>query len=138
MSPTPKDTGDASRRIDARIDELRDWRGDVLSRVRALIHQADPAVLEDVKWVKPTNPHGVPTWSHDGLVCTGEVYKAYVKLTFAHGAKIEDPDELFNASLDGGTRRAIDLRELDVLDGAAFKALFLRAVKFNTAKKAKA
>ncbi|CAN4279597.1 DUF1801 domain-containing protein [Pseudoxanthomonas sp. LjRoot125] len=138
MTTAPKDTSDASRRIDARIDELRDWRGDVLARVRALIHDADPDVVEDVKWVKPTNPHGVPTWSHNGLVCTGEVYKAYVKLTFAHGAKLDDPDDLFNASLDGGTRRAIDVRERDVLDSAAFKALFLRAVTFNKAKKAKA
>lgn len=138
MTTAPKDTSDASRRIDARIDELRDWRGDVLARVRALIHDADPDVVEDVKWVKPTNSHGVPTWSHNGLVCTGEVYKAYVKLTFAHGAKLDDPDDLFNASLDGGTRRAIDVRERDVLDSAAFKALFLRAVTFNKAKKAKA
>ncbi|HJS36230.1 MAG TPA: DUF1801 domain-containing protein [Pseudoxanthomonas sp.] len=134
---TPQDTGDAARRIDARIDELRDWRGDMLSRVRALIHQADPDVVEEVKWVKPTNPHGVPTWSHDGLVCTGEVYKAYVKLTFAHGASLADPDGLFNASLDGGTRRAIDIRERDTLDGPAFKALFRAGIAFNTGRKSR-
>jgi hypothetical protein len=134
---TPQPAGDAARRIDARIDELRDWRGDTLSRVRALIHQADPDVVEDVKWVKPTNPHGVPTWSHDGLVCTGEVYKAYVKLTFAHGASLADPDGLFNASLDGGTRRAIDIRERDTLDGPAFKALFRAGTAFNTGRKSR-
>ncbi|TQM10488.1 hypothetical protein FB548_2691 [Pseudoxanthomonas sp. 3HH-4] len=137
MKATPQDTGDAARRIDARIDELRDWRGDMLSRVRALIHQADPDVVEAVKWVKPTNPHGVPTWSHDGLVCTGEVYKAYVKLTFAHGASLADPDGLFNASLDGGTRRAIDIRERDTLDGPAFKALFRAGVAFNAGRKSR-
>lgn len=136
--PATKDNGDAARRIDARIAGLADWRGATLARVRALIHQADPEVVEEVKWVKPTNPDGVPAWSHAGLVCTGEVYKAHVKLTFAHGAKLDDPDQVFNAGLDGGTRRAIDLREGDTLDEAAFKALFRAAVAFNTGKKPRA
>jgi hypothetical protein len=121
-------------RIDARIAELADWRGEMLARVRELIHRADPGVIESVKWAKPTNPAGVPTWEHGGVICTGEVYKAYVKLTFAHGAALPDPDRLFNASLTGGTRRAIDLREGDALDGEAFVALIRAAVAFNLAK----
>lgn len=121
-------------RIDARIAELADWRGEMLARVRELIHRADPDVIESVKWAKPTNPAGVPTWEHGGVICTGEVYKAYVKLTFAHGAALPDPDRLFNASLTGGTRRAIDLREGDALDGEAFVALIRAAVAFNLAK----
>lgn len=121
-------------RIDARIGELADWRGEMLARVRELIHRADPGVIESVKWAKPTNPAGVPTWEHGGVICTGEVYKAYVKLTFAHGAALPDPDRLFNASLTGGTRRAIDLREGDALDGEAFVALIRAAVAFNLAK----
>ncbi|KHS44355.1 DUF1801 domain-containing protein [Novosphingobium subterraneum] len=121
-------------RIDARIAELADWRGEMLARVRELIHRADPDVIESVKWAKPTNPAGVPTWEHGGVICTGEVYKAYVKLTFAHGAALSDPDRLFNASLTGGTRRAIDLREGDALDGEAFVALIRAAVAFNLAK----
>lgn len=121
-------------RIDARIAELGDWRGEMLARVRELIHRADPDVIESVKWAKPTNPAGVPTWEHGGVICTGEVYKAYVKLTFAHGAALPDPDRLFNASLTGGTRRAIDLREGDALDGEAFVALIRAAVAFNLAK----
>ena len=121
-------------RIDARIAELADWRGEMLARVRELIHRADPGVIEIVKWAKPTNPAGVPTWEHGGVICTGEVYKAYVKLTFAHGAALPDPDRLFNASLTGGTRRAIDLREGDALDGEAFVALIRAAVAFNLAK----
>lgn len=121
-------------RIDARIAELADWRGEMLARVRELIHRADPDVIESVKWAKPTNPAGVPTWEHGGVICTGEVYKAYVKLTFAHGAALPDPDRLFNASLTGGTRRAIDLREGDALDGEAFVALIREAVAFNLAK----
>lgn len=121
-------------RIDARIAELGDWRGKMLARVRELIHRADPDVIESVKWAKPTNPAGVPTWEHGGVICTGEVYKAYVKLTFAHGAALPDPDRLFNASLTGGTHRAIDLREGDALDGEAFVALIRAAVAFNLAK----
>lgn len=133
----PKDAAgasDAARRIDARIAGLGDWRGDALARVRKLIRQADPDVVEEVKWVKPSNPSGVPSWSHAGLLCTGEVYKSHVKLTFAQGASLEDPEGLFNAGLDGNTRRAIDLREGDALDEAAFKALVRAAVALNTAR----
>ncbi len=118
-------------RIDEKIAGLRDWRGDVLARVRALIHEADPEVTEAVKWVKPTNPAGVPTWEHAGILCTGEVYKAYVKLTFARGAALDDPAGLFNASLGGGTRRAIDIRQGDEVDAEAFKALIRAAVALN-------
>ena len=103
-------TDTASQRIDARITELGDWRGDVLAQVRAAIRAADPAVVEDMKWQKPTNPAGVPVWEHAGILCTGETYKNYMKLTFARGAALEDPAGLFNASLSGGTRRAIDIR----------------------------
>lgn len=123
-------------RITARIAELADWRGEMLALVRALIHRADPHVVETVKWAKPSNPHGVPTWEHEGILCTGEVYKAYVKLTFAQGAALADPTGLFNASLTGGTRRAIDLREGDVVDPDAFMALIGEAVAFNLEKKA--
>src|SRR5687768_6555505 len=98
----------AGEQIDKRIEELADWRGDVLRRMRALIKEADPDVVEEIKWVKSTSP-GTPTWSHDGIICTGEPYKAVVKFTFAKGASLEDPDQLFNASLDGNTRRAIDV-----------------------------
>src|SRR5438094_7416614 len=101
----------AGRLIDARIKELSDWRGEMLARVRSLIKQADPEVVEEVKWVKPTNPGGVPTWSHDGIICTGESYKSAVKLTFARGASLKDPAKLFNSSLDGNVRRAIDIHE---------------------------
>lgn len=124
----------AKARIDARLAELGDWRGDILRQVRALIHRADPEVVESVKWAKPSNPAGVPTWEHDGIICTGEVYKSYVKLTFAHGAALSDSAKLFNASLTGGTRRAIDLREGALLDEDAFVALVREAVAFNIAK----
>lgn len=124
-----------SARIDARIADLGDWRGDVLARMRALIHEADPEVVEQVKWVKPTNPRGVPVWEHAGIVCTGEVYKTYVKLTFARGAALDDPDGLFNAGLGGGTRRAIDIREGELIDSAAFKALVGEAVALNIGSK---
>src|SRR4029450_893850 len=97
--------------IDAKIEELGDWRGEMLSRLRALIKQADPEVVEEVKWRKPSNPAGVPVWSHDGMICSGETYKASVKLTFAKGASLEDPSGLFNSSLEGNTRRAIDRSE---------------------------
>lgn len=126
-----QDSRTPSQRIDARIAELSDWRGDTLARVRQLIHQADPDVIEEVKWVKPSNPLGVPVWSHDGIVCTGEVYKDKVKLTFAKGASLEDPEGVFNASLNGNTRRAIDLREGDDLDEGAFAALFRAAANLN-------
>jgi len=120
--------------IDAKIASLTDWRGETLARVRALIRDADPDVVEEVKWRKPSNPAGVPTWSHGGILCTGETYKDKVKLTFAHGAALDDPSRLFNASLDAGTRRAIDLRESDALDEAAFKALIRAAVTLNVTR----
>ena len=127
---------DASPLIDARIEGLGDWRGEVLARVRGLIRQADPGVVEEVKWRKPSNSMlGVPVWSHDGILCTGETYKQYVKLTFAKGASLADPSGLFNASLVGGTRRAIDIREDDKIDGAAFKALVRAAVALNKSGK---
>jgi len=124
----------AAERITETIAELDDWRGETLSRIRGLIHEADPDVVEEVKWVKPSNPAGVPTWSHDGIICTGEIYRAKVKLTFANGASLEDPNKLFNASLEAGTRRAIDIHEGTELDARAFKALVRRAVEFNTAR----
>ena len=108
-----------------------DWRRQTLERVRALINEADPEVSEEAKWVKPSNPAGVPTWSHDGIICTGETYKDKVKITFARGAALEDPSNLFNASLDAGTRRAIDLVEGASLDDRAFKALIQAAVALN-------
>jgi hypothetical protein len=114
---------DASAEIDARLAGLDDWRGTMLSRLRALILAADPAIVEEVKWRKPTNPAGVPVWSRSGILCTGEVYRDKVKLTFAKGASLPDPAGLFNASLDAGTRRAIDLREGEAIDEAAFTAL---------------
>jgi hypothetical protein len=118
--------------IDARIAALDDWRGATLARMRALIHRADPAVVETVKWRKPGNGMlGVPVWEHDGILCTGETYKSYVKLTFARGAALADPTRLFNASLDGGTRRAIDIREGETVDAAAFVALVRAAVAAN-------
>src|SRR6478735_8643688 len=121
----------ASQLIDARIKELSDWRGETLARVRNLIKQADPEVVEEWKWVKPTNP-GTPVWSHSGIICTGETYKSVVKMTFAKGASLDDPSGLFNASLEGNTRRAIDLREGDEIDEEALKALIRAAVALNT------
>ena len=129
-------TGDASSLIDARIKGLGDWRGEVLARVRGLIRQADPGVVEEMKWRKPSNSMlGVPVWSHAGILCTGETYKQYVKLTFAKGASLPDPAGLFNASLDGGTRRAIDIREGDKISETAFKALIRAAVALNKSGK---
>ena len=125
-----KEGQSASARIDKRIAELDDWRGETLSRMRKLIKQADPDVVEEVKWVKPTNP-GVPTWSDDGIICTGETYKSVVKLTFAKGASLKDPAKLFNSSLGGNTRRAIDIHEGEKVDATAFKALIRAAVAFN-------
>ena len=119
-----------SRQIDARIKKLDDWRGKTLSRVRALIKQADPAVIEEVKWAKASSP-GVPVWSDDGIICTGETYKSAVKLTFAKGASLADPSGLFNSSLEGNTRRAIDIHEGEELDEDAFKALIRAAVVVN-------
>ena len=121
----------ASGMIDRRIAELGDWRGKTLSRMRKLIKEADPDIVEEWKWVKPTNP-GTPVWSHDGIICTGESYKATVKLTFAKGAALKDPAKLFNASLEGNTRRAIDIHEGDEVDASAFKALIRAAVVLNT------
>lgn len=125
----------AGERIDAKLAGLGDWRGEALARMRALIREAVPEVVETVKWVKPSNPSGVPCWEHAGLICTGEVYKAYVKLTFAQGAAIEDPQGLFNAGFGGGTRRAIDIREGEEVDAAAFKELVREAAALNAAKK---
>ena len=126
-----------SRSIDAKIAELGGWRGEALARVRQLIREADPDVVEEVKWRKPGNPSGVPVWEHAGILCTGETYKDKVKLTFANGASLEDPSRLFNSSLEGNTRRAIDIREGEEIDGAAFKALVREAVAVNLAKKAR-
>ncbi len=119
-----------SQLIDARIEELGDWRGETLSRLRALIKQADPEVVEEWKWRKATNP-GVPVWSHEGGICTGETYKSVVKLTFFKGASLEDPSGLFNSSLGGNTRRAIDVHEDDEIDEKAFTALIQAAVSLN-------
>ena len=121
--------GSPSQLIDARIEELGDWRGETLARIRKLIKQADPGVVEQVKWRKPSNAmRGVPVWEHAGIICTGETYKNAVKLTFAKGAALDDPTGLFNASLEGNARRAIDIHEGDKIDATAFKAL-IRAKK---------
>jgi hypothetical protein len=120
----------ASEQIDAKIEELDDWRGATLARMRKLIKQADPQVVEEWKWRKATNP-GVPVWSHDGIICTGETYKNAVKLTFAKGASLKDPARLFNSSLDGNVRRAIDIHEGEKIDADAFKALIRAAVALN-------
>ncbi len=121
----------ASALISRKIADLGDWRGPILARMRKLIHEADPAVVEEVKWA------GTPVWSHDGILCTGETYQKAVKLTFAKGASLKDPARLFNASLEGSTRRAIDIHEGEELDAAAFKALIREAVALNAAGKAK-
>jgi hypothetical protein len=132
-------TASPSRLIDARIKELGDWRGETLARVRALIKQADPDVVEDVKWRKPSNSmRGVPVWEHDGIICTGETYKSVVKLTFANGAALADPERLFNASLEGNVRRAIDIHEGDKINEKALKALIRAAVALNTSVRAAA
>lgn len=120
-----------SQVIDALFAALGDWRGAALSKLRALIRQADADVVEELKWKKPSNPAGVPVWSDDGMICTGEVYKDHVKLTFAKGASLDDPHGLFNSSLDGNLRRAIDVHEHDKIDPAAFKALVRAAVALN-------
>jgi len=124
-------TESPSKLIDARIRELGDWRGKLLARLRALVHEADPDVEETWKW------RGVPVWEHDGMICTGETYKSVVKLTFAKGASLDDPKKLFNSSLEGNTRRAIDFREDDKVNEAALKALIRAAVKLNTSKASK-
>ena len=124
-----------SAEIDAQLATMGDWRGAALARMRRLIREADPEVVEAVKWRKPSNPSGVPVWEHAGIICTGETYKDKVKLTFANGAALGDPEGLFNSSLDGNTRRAIDIREGEEIDGAGFKALVAEAVAVNLAKK---
>ena len=129
-------TSPASEQISKRIAELGDWRGKTLSRMRALIKEADPDVVEEWKWVKANSP-GTPVWSHDGIICTGESYKAVVKLTFAKGASLKDPKRLFNTGLDGNVRRAIDIKEGEEVDASAFKALVREAVALNTAGKSK-
>jgi hypothetical protein len=124
-----------AQEIDARIAAMTDWRGATLARIRSLIHAADPDVVEDVKWRKPSNANsGVPTWSHAGIICTGETYRDKIKLTFAHGAALDDPAGLFNSSLEGNTRRAIDVREGEIVDATAFKALIREAVVVNMSK----
>lgn len=137
MKPVKSASGDRpkddlqSGLIDAHIAHLDDWRGDVLARIRRLIHEAVPDAIEEVKWRKPSNPSGVPVWSHNGILCTGETYKDKVKLTFARGASLNDPDGLFNASRDGNTRRAIDIHEGGTIDDEAFKALIRAAAALN-------
>ena len=126
----------ASERISERIAELADWRGETLSRMRKLIREADPDVVEEWKWAKASSP-GTPVWSHDGIICSGESYKSTVKLTFAKGASLDDPAHLFNSSLEGNTRRAIDIREGETVDETAFKQLIRQAVALNTASKSK-
>ena len=125
----------ASELISKRITELGDWRGETLGRMRKLIKQADPDVVEELKWVKPSTP-GTPVWSHDGMICTGESYKGVVKLTFAKGASLDDPARLFNSSLEGNLRRAIDIHEGEEVDESAFKTLVRRAVALNSSGKA--
>ena len=125
----------AAKSITKRIEELEDWRGETLARVRQLIRDADPEIQEEWKWAKPSSP-GIPVWSHDGGVCTGESYKQVVKLTFFRGAALPDPKKLFNSSLEGKTRRAIDIREGETLNQAAFKALIRSAVAANSAARA--
>lgn len=134
--PIDADSGPAaSALIDEKIAGLHDWRGPALAAVRALIHQADPEVIEEIKWRKPSNPSGVAVWSHAGILCTGEIYKDKVKLTFANGAALADPSGLFNSSLDGNTRRALDIREGDEIDETAFKALICAAVPLNAKRR---
>ena len=126
-----QDAESPSGLIDARIRELNDWRGKKLTQIRALIKQVDPDVVEEVKWIKPTNPLGVPVWSHHGLICTGEIYKNAVKMTFPKGASLDDPSGLFNSCLEGSARRAIDFHEADEIDEEALKTLIRAAVKLN-------
>jgi hypothetical protein len=125
-----------SQLIDARIEELGDWRGETLARVRKIVRRADPEGVEEVKWRKPSNPMGVPVWSHTGIICTGETYKDKVKMTFAKGASLKDPARLFNSSLEGNTRRAIDFHEGDKIDEKALQALIRAAVALNTSSAA--
>ena len=133
-APASPEDQSIAQQIDAIIHAPGDWRGETLARLRALIQAADPAVVEDVKWKKPSNPEGVPVWSHDGILCVADTLKRAVRLTFPKGARLPDPKQLFNARLDSATVRAIDVREGDVVDEAAFKALLLAAVGLNTSK----
>jgi hypothetical protein len=128
----PQQTESASASIDEKIQEIGGWRGEMLACLRALIRQADPEVVEECKWKKPSNPRGVPVWSHNGILCTGETYKTAVKLTFAKGAALDDPEGLFNASLEGNARRAIDFHEGDKINEKAFKSLIRAAVAANS------
>ena len=123
--------------IEERISQLGDWRGDMLGRLRSLIKDADPDVVEEIKWRKPSNPSGVPVWSHRGIICTGGTYKTAVKLTFANGASLNDPDRLFNSSLEGNARRAIDFHEGDDINGPSLKELIGEAVRFNESRPSK-
>src|SRR6476660_652575 len=134
-TPGPVESGSAV--LDARINELGDWRGKLLAKVREIIHAADPEIVEEWKWAKATAP-GTPVWSHDGIVCTGETYKSVVKVTFAKGAALKDPARLFNSSLEGNVRRAIDIHEGETIDEAALKELIRAAVALNLAGKSKA
>ncbi len=127
----------ASLSISTKIAKLGDWRGDVLRQVRELIKEAGPGITEEVKWIKPSNPAGVPVWSHDGIICTGETYKDAIKLTFAKGASLKDPAALFNSSLDGNVRRAIDIHDGDEINESAFKDLIRAAVALNSSGKKK-
>jgi hypothetical protein len=127
----PKSPSVTSSQVDEKIHSIGGWRAETLAEVRRLIHEAVPAIEEECKWVKGTNPLGVPTWSCSGIICTGESYQQVVKLTFARGASLDDPNRLFNSSLEGGTRRAIDIREGESLDAKAFKSLIHAAVKEN-------
>ncbi len=131
----PQEHGSASEAIDARIRAIGGWQGEMLSRIRALVKDADPEAVEELKWAKANSP-GVPVWSHDGIICTGETYKEHVKMTFAKGASLEDPSGLFNSSLEGNTRRAIDFHEGDEIDEEALKALVRSAVALNASRKA--
>ena len=137
MKPAKTPSGPAaSANITKRIEEVGGWRGETLARLRQLIHDADPEIVEEWKWAKPSSP-GVPVWAHDGSICTGEVYKQVVKLTFFRGASVKDPKKLFNSSLEGNVRRAIDFREGEKINEAAFKELILAAIATNTAARVK-
>ena len=134
MTDSATEDRTASEQIDSKIASLGDWRGATLARVRRVIRESDPDIVEEVKWRKPSNPAGVPVWEHNGILCTGETYKDKVKLTFARGASLDDPAGLFNSSLDAGTRRAIDIREGELIDESALKALVREAVTLNASK----
>jgi len=131
VTPDSEQDKSPSELIDTMIEELDDWRGETLARVRALIREADPGVVEEVKWRKPSSPAGVPVWSHEGMICTGETYKSAVKLTFAKGASLDDPSGIFNSSLEGNTRRAIDIHEGEEIDEEGLKDLIRAAVSLN-------